>query len=389
MKKHILILGCKNYPAFSSDKVISGGMEVYVTELIRYLVKDFRFTIISGYSMSNDPDVKVISVPLFGKFALQPISLSVFSFFIAIWNSIRGARYDLVNAQTPLSGFIGYILKKMFGIPYVVTVHIFAATHDHVGRAARIYGYIEKVVLRHADRVISAGYELKRYLDSRYGFKEGHVVVIHPGMDLVTYDEMKVSNGLRAQLDNDVYKILFMGRLIEENGVDDLLEAIRRLKNENLKLFFAGNGNLEKKIAGFIEKEQLQNKVVLLGVIKGSDKQYLIRNVDLSIRTSYHEVFPVAYLESVSVGVPVIATPVGDTEYMAKHTDAIKIVPVNDPDKVVTAIKSQMGAGALAKEAVAKARSFIGSISWEKQSVLTRDIFDNTFRSNKTGAGTV
>ena len=106
MKKHILILGCKNYPAFSSRKIISGGMEVYVSEIISYLKEDFRFTIIAGYSHSDDVNVKVISVPLVGEFALQPISLTIFSFFIALWKVITGTKYHLVNAQTPLSGFV-------------------------------------------------------------------------------------------------------------------------------------------------------------------------------------------------------------------------------------------------------------------------------------------
>ena len=380
MKKHILILGCKNYPAFSSKKVISGGMEVYVTEILGYLKKYFRFTVIAGYSTSDDVGVRVRSVPLIGKFALQPISLFFYSLFIAIWQVIRGTRYDLVNAQTPLSGFVGYLLKKWFGIPYIVTVHIFAATPAHVGWAARIYGHVEKLVLRHADQVLSAGYELKKYLDTRYGFKDGHVVVVHPGMDVVTFDGTNVSNDLREKLKTDSYRILFMGRLIEENGVQDLLEAIRMMKNDDFKLYFAGNGNLEKLISGFIEKEKLHDKVSLLGVIRGSDKQFLIRNVDLSIRTSYHEVFPVAYLESVSVGVPVIATPVGDTEYMAERTDAITIVPVNDPESVASAIREHMRKGPLPEESVRKAQSFIDSISWEKQSLQTKDIFNSIMK---------
>ena len=380
MKKHILILGCKNYPAFSSKKVISGGMEVYVTEILGYLKKYFRFTVIAGYSTSDDVGVRVRSVPLIGKFALQPISLFFYSLFIAIWQVIRGTRYDLVNAQTPLSGFVGYLLKKWFGIPYIVTVHIFAATPAHVGWAARIYGHVEKLVLRHADQVLSAGYELKKYLDTRYGFKDGHVVVVHPGMDVVTFDGTNVSNDLREKLKTDSYRILFMGRLIEENGVQDLLEAIRMMKDDDFKLYFAGNGNLEKLISGFIEKEKLHDKVSLLGVIRGSDKQFLIRNVDLSIRTSYHEVFPVAYLESVSVGVPVIATPVGDTEYMAERTDAITIVPVNDPESVASAIREHMRKGPLPEESVRKAQSFIDSISWEKQSIQTKDIFNSIMR---------
>lgn len=384
MKKHILILGCKNYPAFSSKKVISGGMEVYVTEIINNLKHDFRFTVIAGYSYSDDVEVKVRSVPLIGKFALQPISLFFYSLFIAVWGVITGAKYDMVNAQTPLSGFIGYVLKKFFGIPYVVTVHIFAATPDHVGWAAGIYGFVEKIALRHAERVISAGYELKKYLDNRYGFKDDHVVVIHPGMDIVSYDESKVDSTLREQVQTKSFKLLFMGRLIEENGVGDLLEAVRALKNENLKLYFAGNGNLERMIAGFIEKEQMHDKVTMLGVIKGNDKQYLIRNVDLSIRTSYHEVFPVAYLESVSVGVPVIATPVGDTEYIAGMTGAITIVPVKDPERAAVAIRDHMRKGSLPEEVVDKARSFIDGISWARQSIQTKELFHSVVKPDIT-----
>jgi len=200
-------------------------------------------------------------------------------------------------------------------------------------------------------------------------------------MDLVSFDETEVDSALCDQLKTEAYKILFMGRLIEENGVNDLLGAIRRLKDENLRLYVAGNGNLEKKIAGFIKEEQLQKKITLLGVIKGPDKQYLIRNVNLSIRTSYHEVFPVAYLESVSVGVPVIATPVGDTVYIAEKTDAITIVPVNDHEKVVSAIKELMRKGVLSQEAILKARSFINSISWEKQSLQTGRLFNEVIKN--------
>ena len=383
MKKNILIVGCKNYPAFSSDKVISGGMEVYVYEIIKFLKGTFRFTIIAGYSHSDDTDIHLISVPLIGKFALQPISLCVYSFFIALWMVITRKKVDLVNAQTPLSGIVGYMLKLISGVPYIVSVHIFAAKEDHVGWAAKLYGFIEKVVLKNADKVISAGYELKRYLDERYGFMEDHVVVINPGMDVVQGGHNDASMSLLNKLTGDEYKILFLGRLIEENGLVDLLEAILMMREEKVKLYIAGNGNLEKKILRFVEKEQLQEKIILLGVVKGADKQFLIRNVNLLVRASYHEVFPVAYLESLSVGVRVVATPIGDTEYIAEKTGAITIVPVKDPAMISSAIKNCMEKGALSPENIKKAQSFIESISWEKQSLQTEALFNAVILKNR------
>lgn len=382
MKKNILILGCKNYPAFSSKKVISGGMEVYVLEILRHLKDTYNFTIISGYSQRDDK-VKVISVPLVGGFALQPISLCLYSFIIALWIALFGKKIDLINAQTPLSGLIGFFLKKLLKIPYIVSVHIFASDEDHVGKYARIYGAIEKIVLKNADKVVAAGNQLKHFLDQRYAFSDGHVVVINPGMDLCDVDPGLVSDEIVRQVEGDFFKILFMGRLVKENGLLDLLEAVKILGDRPIKLLIAGNGNLEGVVREFINKEGLQEKVKMLGIVKGADKLYLIKHVNLSIRTSYHEVFPVAYLESIAFGIPVIATPVGDTEILAQKTGAITIVPIKQPEATAEAIKKQIQAGPLSQEIIDRCRLFIKSINWQRQARFTQDLFDTIMKEKK------
>lgn len=385
MKKSILILGCKNYPAFSSKKVISGGMEVYVLEILRHLKDTYDFTVISGYSQGDDK-VKVISVPLVGGFALQPISLCLYSFFIALWIALFGKKIDLINAQTPLSGLIGFFLKKLLKIPYIVSVHIFASDEDHVGKYARIYGVIEKIVLKNADKVVAAGNQLKHFLDQRYAFSDEHVVVINPGMDLCDVDPGLVGDEIVRQVEGDFFKILFMGRLVKENGLFDLLEAVKILgdrPDRPFKLLIAGNGNLEGALREFINKEGLQEKVKMLGVVKGADKLYLIKNVNLSIRTSYHEVFPVAYLESIAFGIPVIATPVGDTEILAQKTGAITIVPIKQPEATAEAIKKQIQAGPLSQEIIDRCRLFIKSINWRRQAGFTQNLFDTIMKEKK------
>ena len=222
MKRNVLVLGCKNYPAFSSNKVISGGMEVYVWELVKHLKEDFDFIIIAGYSKSDNASVKVISVPIFGGFAWQPISLLFFSFVVCLGLIIRRMKIDLINAQTPLSGLIGFIFKKLFGVPYVVSVHIFASTKEHVGRFAGIYGAIEKIVLNNSDKVICAGYKLQEHLITKYNLPSSHFVIIHPGMDQVSADKVTVGATLNKVLEDPSFKLLFLGRLVEEMSLPSL-----------------------------------------------------------------------------------------------------------------------------------------------------------------------
>jgi glycosyltransferase involved in cell wall biosynthesis len=374
MKKNILIVGCKNYPAFSSKKIISGGMEVYVTELLEYLKPTYNFIVISGSSRSHESSVKVISVPLIGGFALQPISLLFYSSFISLY-LVLTRKIDLVNAQSPLSGLIGLFLFKVFGIPYVVTVHIFASTKEHVGVFSSLYGFIERMVLLNAQKIISAGYKLKEHLHERYRIEEEKIIVVHPGMHLTTRVPQFLDEHIEELLRDESYKILFLGRLIEENGLWDLLEAIRLLKGRSIKLLIAGNGNLESRIKKYISRNNLENTIYLLGIVTGDSKLSLLQKTDISIRTSYHEVFPVAYLEALSFGKPVIATPAGDTEYLTQKTGAITIVPMKNPRIVADEILKHIDSPGISEKVKENCINYIGNIKWVHQASKTDDVF--------------
>jgi hypothetical protein len=78
-----------------------------------------------------------------------------------------------------------------------------------------------------------------------------------------------------------------------------------------------------------------------------------------------------------------VATPIGDTPYLAEETGAITIVPVRNPEMIVKAIKDSMKKGALSSDIIAKAQIFIQSISWERQSILTNQVFIEAIE-NKT-----
>jgi glycosyltransferase involved in cell wall biosynthesis len=383
MEKHILILGCKNYPAFSSQKVISSGMEVYVTELVKYLKKCFKVTIIAGDSApSQDKQVNVISVPIFGGHLFQPVSLLFFSFLPALR---KRKQIDLVNAQTPLSGLTAYILHKWFGIPYVVNVHMYSSSSAKTGNrllSALYYG-IEKIVYPAADKIVCAGYHLRDTILERHRVPEDQVVVINPGAKPVVPDTIDLSEAVQTKVANPdrPFKVLFLGRLVQENGIMDLLEAMKLLRDQPVQLLMTGNGNLEVPIRRFVDKEHLHDQVTLLGLVSEEDKVALLNRVNLVIRPSYHEVFPMAYLEALAHGVPVVATPVGDTEYMAEQTGGIDIVPVHAPVQIAEAIVRQIDNPGLDPAAVDHCKIYLKSISWDSQADRTIALFNAALRT--------
>jgi glycosyltransferase involved in cell wall biosynthesis len=113
--------------------------------------------------------------------------------------------------------------------------------------------------------------------------------------------------------DRESLKLVFLGRVGLRKGAFDLIEAFARLpvaQQEKASLVFAGDGDIEQG-KQLVSKLGLEGKVFFLGWIDKTQRETLLADADLFILPSYNEGLPMAILEAMSWGLPVIATPVG------------------------------------------------------------------------------
>ena len=126
----------------------------------------------------------------------------------------------------------------------------------------------------------------------------------------------------RTKWDENTFNVLFLGVLISRKGVSDLLDAIALLKKENaLKqavFNIAGSGDEEVALKEKCSGLKLDEHVKFLGWTDGEKKRKLLKNNQLMVLPSYNEGLPMAVLEAVSYGLPVIATKVGDIPLAVK-----------------------------------------------------------------------
>lgn len=112
------------------------------------------------------------------------------------------------------------------------------------------------------------------------------------------------------------FKVLFMGVLIRRKGVEDLINAVTRLKSvgklKNTKFVIAGSGTEEANLKSMCKKQHLENEVEFVGWINGEKKKKLFSECQMLVLPSYNEGLPIAILEAISYGMPVVATDVGD-----------------------------------------------------------------------------
>lgn len=115
---------------------------------------------------------------------------------------------------------------------------------------------------------------------------------------------------------NEPFKILYMGVLIRRKGVADLLQAVNLLKDEaslkNVVFMIAGTGYEEGNLKALSKELGIEKYVEFLGWIDGEKKEKLLKNCQMLVLPSYNEGLPIAILEAISYGMPVVATDVGD-----------------------------------------------------------------------------
>ena len=107
-------------------------------------------------------------------------------------------------------------------------------------------------------------------------------------------------------------RLLFMGQLGDRKGVADLLHALAAIRSQfpNVQLTCGGDGDREKFHRLAVELG-IGDVVRFPGWVVGSDKEQLIARAACFVLPSYHEGLPMAILEAMAAGVPVVATRVG------------------------------------------------------------------------------
>ena len=133
----------------------------------------------------------------------------------------------------------------------------------------------------------------------------GNVEVIPNGVDV---ERFKIKD---LGFKNDSGKVIITtSRLVEKNGVGDVIEAMKFL-NPHVKFKILGVGSLEKSLKLKVKSLKLENRVEFLGFVPQEQIPNHLHNADVFVRPSLSEGQGISFIEAMAAGLPVVATPVG------------------------------------------------------------------------------
>lgn len=239
------------------------------------------------------------------------VKLQVLSFlFFNVVYSLRNFRdVDVVHVQWPIPNGLGALfLKKIYGIPYVNTIH-----GEEVYLSKRYYTtFALKWMMKNARKTITNS-SATRDSCLEAGLSGDDIQIIPFGVDTDFFKPLKLpKNG-------NIFQILSVGYLLERKGFEYLIRAMKEVlrKHGNARLKIVGSGPLENMLNNVINELELENEVEILNNVSDEELLHLYNSSDLFVLPSIidsegnTEGLGVVLLEAMACGLPVIGSNVG------------------------------------------------------------------------------
>jgi glycosyltransferase involved in cell wall biosynthesis len=279
-------IGEQLYPALRrrGHKITVFGRKTHMTEA----VNEFR-------------GVNVVQTSTIDWQPLETLSQAFSSFFRA---SQRG-EFDVVHvhAEAPALLLMGYWLKR---IPTVWTIHGLDWQRARwKGAGSMILKQAERSGVRFADQIIVVSNALKEYFWRQYN---RHTNLVYNALtsELVA-TECDNAAITRHELQPQHY-VIFVGRLVPEKRVDDLINAFRQLKTDS-KLVVIGTGS-----PGYVSYlkmlAELDRRIIFTGLLERPALAPVFRSAAAYVSASELEGFPMSLLECVEHSVPAVVSDI-------------------------------------------------------------------------------
>lgn len=321
MKKRILIFSLAYEP-------LIGGAEIAVKELTERIGAEFSFDMLTlRFSRAHQREENISAVSVHrvggGKFffpfaaALRALSLH------------RQHPYDAVWAIMANRAGAAALLFKIFypRVPLVLTLQEGDPIPD-IMCSIGILRPLFRLLFRRADAVTA----ISNYL-AEWGRKIGakNIVLVPNGVDIEKFQNTG------AHTPTNTKTIITTSRLVEKNGVGDLIEAMRYLP-ARYKLLIVGSGPLEKSLKSKVKSEKSESRTTFAGEVVHEELPPHLWASDIFCRPSLSEGFGNSFVEAMAAGLPVIATPVGGIPDFLKDKETGLFCKVNDPKSIADAV---------------------------------------------------
>ena len=292
MKKRVLILANN-----------ASGLYDFRNELLLRLLKEYEVHV----SLPDEEDVPeiaeegcIVHHTFLERRGMNPVKDG--KLMIQYLKLIRQVKPDVVLTYTIKPNIYGSLSCRLLRTPYIVNITGLGSAFENDGMLRKLVVFLYKIALKKAscvffqnakNRGIFAQFKIR-------GKKERLIPGSGVNLDRHVFEEYPD--------ESEPIRLVFVGRIMKEKGIDELLYAAEKIKQEFPKVIFELVGSYEDDYKELIEEKEKA------GIVKFTDYQKIIhpfyKRASAAVMPSYHEGMSNVVLEAAATGRPVLASDI-------------------------------------------------------------------------------
>ena len=371
---------------------IVGGIARVVHDLSKRLIKDGHEVTVITYKDGEMPEYendKGVNVYRIDNYMIHPNNfidwIMQMNFnMIAKANELiaNGEKFDVIHAHDWLVAYSAKTLKQSYNIPLISTIHATEAgrnsgIHDEVQRYINDTEWL--LTYESSEVIVNSNY-MKCELQRLFGLPFEKINVVPNGININNFAGIEKDYEFRRQYAMDNEKIiLYVGRLVYEKGVQNLISAMPKILNgyNDSKLVIVGRGGMYDELKNQAKAIGIENKIYFTGYLNSKQVQKMYKCADVAVFPSTYEPFGIVALEAMLAGVPAVVSDIGGLDEIINHgIDGMKSYAGNSnsiADSVLTLLYDHKLCSNISKNAKAKVKE---QFNWNKIAQDTHFIYE-------------
>jgi glycosyltransferase involved in cell wall biosynthesis len=278
----------------------------------------------------------------------KPSPIEDFSSLLKLRLLIKNLMPQIVHTHTPKAGLLGMWAAYLCKVP--VRIHTVAGIPwmESVGAKRKLLAAMEKLTYRFATHVYSNSLGLQNFILKNNLLRSNKISVIangsSNGIDTHWYNRTTVVMQQAEALKEDWgFKgekvILFVGRLVKDKGIEELLEAYQNLRTKHkLKLLLVGPVEEERDPLADWAMQMIvdDNDIITTGYVKDVRPYFALSH--LLAFPSYREGFPNVPMQAGAIGLPAVVTDINGCNEIIENEINGLIIPAKSVSRLEKAL---------------------------------------------------
>lgn len=318
-----------------------GGLERVIASIVlgldrtRYDVE--AWCLVRGGEIAEELVEKGIGVKILGMNSYHnPLQI------VALSRLIKKSRIDIIHTH----GYFGSTFGRLAAI-LVKTPTIIAHVHTTYYGFKKRNLLVEKFLSLFTDKIVCVSRAVNRFVEEVEGISEKKTCLIYNGVGkprLFQGDRDSHVDRKSLGLGEEDLVVITVASLTPHKGHHVLIDAAKAVskRHENLRLLIVGDGPLRNNLRAYADELQLSSKIVFAGQRKDVNSLLKLANIFV-LPSKEREGLPIALIETMAVGLPVIGTQLGGIpEVIEENVNGLLFAPGNS-EELAAAIEKLIG----------------------------------------------